>query len=249
VAEIALKGGVTTSDPRLDWVPRKDEASRGFGVVAKLEEQAKPQVRRSRSWKGGVVTDQGREGACVGHGYTGFLNAMTQQRRIAQATPYAFDLYHRIQHRDPWAGCSMGRRCPIQPSGEQYDGTSTLDGAKELKDRGEISEYRWAFGLEQVILALGNVGPVVLGIPWYDSMYDAPNGELKVSGSKVGGHCILARGVSVTKGYVILRNSWGPDWGLGGDARISFDDLGRLLADDGEAVVPIKVPTDRLKPA
>jgi hypothetical protein len=143
----------------------------------------------------------------------------------------------------------MGRRCPIQPSGEQYDGTSTLDGAKELKDRGEISEYRWAFGLEQVILALGNVGPVVLGIPWYDSMYDAPNGELKVSGSKVGGHCILARGVSVTKGYVILRNSWGPDWGLGGDARISFDDLGRLLADDGEAVVPIKVPTDRLKPA
>lgn len=238
-----LRDGRTVEDRRLDWIPRKDEASRGFGVVQRMEAQQKPQTPRSRSWRGGAVTDQGAEGACVGHGYTGFLNAMTQQRKLAEPVSYASELYHRIQHRDPWTGCALGPRCPVQPSPEQYDGTSTLDGAKELKDRGEISEYRWAFGLQQVILALGHVGPVVLGIPWYDSMYEAPGGEVTVAGSKVGGHCILARAVSLPRRTVTLRNSWGPDWGIGGDAVISWDDLERLLADDGEAVVPIKTPT------
>ena len=138
---------------------------------------------------------------------------------------YAFNLYRYCQTVDEWPG-------------EAYSGTSVLAGAKVLQARGYLKEYRWAFGLDDLVLAVGYRGPAVLGIPWYESMYSAPNGRVAVSGRQVGGHCILARGVNVREQWVLLRNSWGTRWGVGGDARISFDDLDRLLKEGGEACIP-----------
>jgi hypothetical protein len=80
----------------------------------------------------------------------------------------------------------------------------------------------------------------VLGINWHESMYrpDA-DGWIRRQGLVVGGHAILARGVNLPGRYVLLRDSWGTDYGLGGDCRINFDDLGALLAARGEACVPV----------
>lgn len=216
-----LKGGQVTLDSRLDRVQQFDDRSRDFPITATID-ATKP---RSYTWRGGPVTDQGREGACVGHGWTGELTARPVAVNVPNPDQYAFNLYRYCQTVDEWPG-------------EAYSGTSVLAGAKVLQARGYLKEYRWAFGLDDLVLAVGYRGPAVLGIPWYESMYSAPNGRVAVSGRQVGGHCILARGVNVREQWVLLRNSWGTRWGVGGDARISFDDLDRLLKEGGEACIP-----------
>lgn len=223
---LELKGGQITFDPRLDRVQQFDERSRNYPVMATIDTN-RP---RSYTWRGGPVTDQGREGACVGHGWTGEITARPVPITVPTPDSYAFQLYKRCQQIDQWPG-------------EAYSGTSVIAGAQELTARGLLKEYRWAFSLDELILAVGYRGPAVLGIPWYDSMYRADGGVVRVSGRQVGGHCILARGVSVKTQTVLLRNSWGPRWGNGGDARISFADLDRLLNEGGEACIP----TFRLK--
>jgi hypothetical protein len=135
-------------------------------------------------------------------------------------------IYKEAQKIDPWPG-------------ETYEGTSVLAGAKIATSLGHYKEYRWAFGLQDLILALGYKGPAVLGINWYSSMYSPVNGIVKISGSVVGGHAILANGVSIPKQQVRLHNSWGPGWGNNGEAFISFADLGRLLNEGGEACIPV----------
>jgi hypothetical protein len=131
---------------------------------------------------------------------------------------------------DPWPG-------------DSYEGTSVLAGIKALQSLypHAIPEYRWAFGIDDVIDTLGYFGPLVLGVPWYDGMYEPDqNGFIHAKGKVVGGHAILARGVSISRAAVLLHNSWGQAWGpLNGDCYISFDDLNKLLHEDGEACVPV----------
>lgn len=161
---------------------------------------------------------------------------------------FARKIYYRARQLDPWEG-------------EDYEGTSVLAGIKAVQEivnsKGKplIKEYRWAFGIQDVLRVLGYRGPVVLGIWWYDNMYDPDeNGFIHLAGTKVGGHAILANGVKIVKldptlpatwvnvnkveSYVRLHNSWGTGYGLGGDALISVNDLELLLMDDGEACVP-----------
>lgn len=222
---LQLKNGQTTEDHRLDRIEQFDERSRGYGIVPHLQSLGRTALR-SYTWMGGPVTDQGREGACVGHGWTSELTARPRPVTLVDPTAHAHQLYLEAQTRDEYPG-------------EAYSGTSVLAGAQILQDRGWMTEFRWAFGIDEVLLALGRQGPVVLGIPWYESMYTPSSGVVTVSGQKVGGHCILARGVNMRNRTVLLRNSWGSDWGVAGDARISVADLSTLLQDGGEACVPV----------
>lgn len=61
-----------------------------------------------------------------------------------------------------------------------------------------------------------------------------------MSGQVEGGHCVLVHGYSVKSDSYRIRNSWGPGWGVGGGALISRVDMVRLLADGGEACVPVR---------
>lgn len=188
-----------------------------------------------------VPLDQGREGACVGFAWA--QEALTTPVRvdlalIAANVPrngeaFASHVYREAQRIDEWEG-------------EDYEGTSVLAGAKIMKQMGLLREYRWANNVMDVALSLSNVGPVVLGIPWYSGMYTPHNGLLEVTGEVVGGHAILA--MAYRKPGVIfpseaafgLFNSWGPAWGLNGRAWIRQSSLARLLADQGEACVPTR---------
>jgi C1A family cysteine protease len=42
------------------------------------------------------------------------------------------------------------------------------------------------------------------------------------------------------------RNSWGPDYGTNGNGWIRYEDLRDLLADDGEACIPLQRSRVRL---
>lgn len=218
---ISLKGGQLTTDKRLDRVVQFDERSRSYPIRALVG--AAP--LRSKLWRCPIVLDQGREGACVGFAWT-HEKAGTPVSIQGLTTEMALATYRRARELDEWPG-------------EDYDGTSVIAGVLAGREQGYYGEFRWAFGMQDLILGLWK-GPAVLGIPWYDSMYEAPNGKVSISGDMVGGHAILCRGVNVPGRYFVLHNSWGPDWGINGDARISFEDMERLLHEQGEACIPVQ---------
>lgn len=211
-----------STDPRLGRLPEFDERSLNFPIRATL---AVTQLPRSYTWSCPLVLDQGSEGSCVGHAWAHEIAA----RPITwpSSSYLARLIYREAQKIDPWPG-------------EGYEGTSVLAGVKIAASLGHYKEYRWAFGLDDLILALGYKGPAVLGINWYQGFYTPDSaGRIWPTGSVVGGHAILANGVNMPKRLIRLHNSWGPGWGINGEAFISFDDLSRLLSEGGEACVPV----------
>lgn len=206
--------------PKLDRIVHFDERSRDYPIRTLLTADQP----RSYTWGCNAYLDQGSEGACVGFAWA-HENAARPVVRPSD-TYLAQSVYFAAKRVDQWRG-------------EDYDGTSVLAGAKAMVDRKLLREYRWAFGLQDVLLAVSRKGPAVLGINWYEGMWNTDAaGRLKVSGRIAGGHAILAIGVSVKNQTVTLHNSWGPRWGRGGRALISWDDLDRLLREDGEACIP-----------
>ncbi len=217
---------MTNTEPHpLGRLEEFDERSRAYPIRTLL---AGISIPRSYTWSCGVQLDQGNVGACVGFSWAAELAA----RPVvvpAISNDTGLSLYHSAQLIDEWAG-------------EAYEGTSVLAGAKVVQMAGLVDEYRWAFSFDDLILAIGYKGPAVLGINWFEGMDwpDAGTGIVHATGALRGGHAILANGVSIRNGLVRLHNSWGPWWGYKGDCFISFDDLRKLLAERGEACIPVR---------
>ena len=221
-----------TDTPRtFDWKPRHDPRSLAYTFA--------PPVKLApvtRLWKQGTVLDQGSEGACVGFGWTNMeLNGpfpRVPQYTTAQGESVALERYNEAKKIDEYPG-------------EDYSGTSVLAGAKVMQQAGVITSYYWATDIEGLQQAVQLHGPVVIGIPWYDNMYEAPGGRVTIGGTLVGGHCILVNGFSPScmfngkRGYGFRwRNSWGHTYGINGSAWIRKEDLAVLISQQGEMCVP-----------
>jgi hypothetical protein len=227
----------------LDRLVEFDEKSRLYLAVDGIEENP----FRSYTWACDQYNDQGHEGACVGFAWSHELSARPKVY-IADAS-VAAKIYYRARMIDQWEG-------------EDYDGTSVLAGIKATMEiagyNGQplYGEYRWAFGIQDVARTLGYRGPVVLGINWHYSMYTPDeNNFISPTGQAIGGHAILANGIKIVKlyadkpatwdnvdldkSYVRLHNSWGINYGDGGDCYITLRDLDSLLQADGEACIPV----------
>jgi hypothetical protein len=220
VGRNVTKRGVTR---RFDWKKSTHiEQNRRFTLGALdcySKNHHKERIKRFQP----LNLDQGTEGACTGFGMAHVLSS-TPRRVHGLTAGIAQGIYHQARREDEWEG-------------EDYDGSSVLAAIKAGKELGWYSEYRWAFGLDDVILAIGYRGPVVLGVNWYTGMMQ-PDRDwyLRVTGIVEGGHAILANQVNVRDRWVGLRNSWGGAC----NGRITFDDLDRLLHEQGEAVIPTK---------
>lgn len=172
--------------------------------------------------------DQGNTGTCVGHGWAHFIvnGPVTAQ----EADPFA--IYDHATTVDEWAG----------NEGDRSFGTSVRAGAKAVQalHPGRITEYRWAGSLGEIVTCLLEVGPVVVGTVWTESMSSpSPDGFIHPNGDVVGGHCYLLDGVSTGAKKLRILNSWG-QWGQRGGAWIEFEDMERLLSADGEACIAIE---------
>jgi len=220
---------------KLDRVVRFDEKSREFPIRELLSGGR----LSNKLWKCEHHLDQGREGACVGFAWAHELNAVPFKVRVMEST--ARTIYYAAQQWDQWAGT-------------EYDGTSVIAGAKTVHSLGHMPEYRWAFGIDDVLRTLSEHGPVVLGVNWYEGMFNTnEEGFIAPTGNLAGGHAILAKGVKfrirkkncfwweeLPEPIITLHNSWGTDWGVNGDAYITASDLATLLDQQGEACVPVK---------
>jgi hypothetical protein len=193
---------------------------------------AQPSLRTSRYWAGyRHWLDQGQTSQCVAFSWSHFL--------VDSPTPHALDLdpgtlYHEAQNVDEWPG-------------ENYEGTSVRAGAKVLQTEGRIGEYQWAFDLATVVYHLLEIGPVIVGTNWYENMFypvsiPGTNAyKISIGGSVVGGHAYKLDGINLNTGLVRMKNSWGQRWGYRRFARISLEDLERLISEDGEACRAVEI--------
>lgn len=219
---ITLKGGYTAKDSRLGRVPQFDERSKQYPIRTLVTQL----IPRSYTWSCLVNLDQAQTPDCVGFSWAQELAARPVV--IPSVTnAKGITLYKMAQQLDEWPG-------------EDYEGSSVLGGAKAVQQLGYMKEYRWAFGLDDLIMGVGHNGPAILGINWLEDMFSPdPTGLISVSGAVAGGHAILCNGVSITKKLFRLHNSWSSSWGANGDCFVTFDDMDKLLKDQGEACFPV----------
>ncbi|MFI0914236.1 hypothetical protein [Streptomyces abikoensis] len=199
------------------------------------------------------VLDQGALGSCTGNAAESLLGSDPLYDAIPAAMAarptgdadvderQAVALYAAATHLDGIHG--------------QYPPTDTgstgLAVARAAQKAGLISGYQHALNLDATLRAL-TATPVIVGVNWYEG-FDTPDntGLVRISGSVRGGHEFLLYGIDATARTVLARNSWGTGWGAAGCFSFSFDDLGRLLDEQGDATVfvpltspaPAPVPT------
>ncbi len=191
---------------------------------------AEASTRTYRYWNAsGWWGNQGDTPQCVAYAWTHWLEdgPVGQGGQAPVVQPSI--LYAEAQKVDEWPG-------------EDYDGTSVRGGAKAVKARGFISSYAWAGLFSDIREALLEVGPVVVGVNWYDAMFEPDEaGLIHIGGEVAGGHAFVLDGISVPHKLIRMKNSWGRAWGNNGFAYLTFPDVERLLHEDGEAALAVEV--------
>lgn len=232
MADIQLRGGHVTTDPRLDRLPEKDPRNRDHPVTATRPVETHRNVPRSYTWRCDFWLDQGSEGACTGFSRAQDLGARPRVRSVTNEM--AQQCYTLAKTLDEFPG-------------ENYEGSSVQGAAKAAQQLGWIEEYHWAFSLEDFILGLGWFGPAVVGINWYQGMFN-PDGDgfIHKTGNIAGGHAILIVGqklylhgdgpfgIDLDQSYVKYHNSWGQDWGVNGEAKQSLRDFDAIRQEQAE---------------
>jgi hypothetical protein len=188
-----------------------------------------------RYWPRGDLQDQGNVPHCVEYAGRGLLEASPARNQTEHI--YRGTIYQWCQDHDEWAG-------------DDYDGTSVHALMKWLKLNGYVKSYEWAETVEQVHAHIVTRGPAVLGTTWWQSMsYVDEFGYARIGGANYGGHAYFLRGrnrlakdpVTGVYGKSKLVNSWGEDYGEGGESWINDNDLQALIDDYGEIALPVEM--------
>jgi hypothetical protein len=175
----------------------------------------------------GPVLDQQSIGACTGFATAQALNTGPLYSGRVLGALDGYGLYAQATILDKWDGAWPG----------EDTGSSGLAAAKAAKRCGLVRGYRHAFGLRHALGAL-TIAPLIIGIPWYEAMFEADeDGFLEPAGEVAGGHEVAIVGLDVDAEHVVLLNSWGPGWGASGTAKLRWTALGRLLSEGGDATV------------
>lgn len=208
-------------------IPVRDDRDMLYSVAPMLMQV--PRIREKWWWDNGWWGNQRTTPHCVAYSWSHWMEdgPVIQDGIMGRRKP-VFDtekFYHVCQKLDDWPG-------------ENYAGTSVRAGAKVLQKVGIISEYRWAFNIDEIINTLLTIGPMVVGTQWTEKMqFPNRNGLIKYKGRKMGGHAYVLNGVNLDEEYFRIKNSWGKSWGDRGHGYIRFSDFEKLYNDDGEACV------------
>lgn len=214
----------------------QDVRDKNYGIGKLL--MSTPPIRTKFWWDEGWWGNQGTEPHCVAVSWSHWLEDGPVIQDTVQNRPKPLfnitDFYRACQRVDQWPG-------------EDYSGTSVRAGAKVLKDLGIVTEYRWAFTVDEIILTLLTFGPMVIGTKWYDKMqFPDRHGLIRPKGRALGGHAYILNGVDVDREYFRIKNSWGKQWGDYGHAYISFDDFERIFKDNGEACIASEIKVNEV---
>jgi hypothetical protein len=195
---------------------------------------------RKRAYRDGPLLDQGSKPHCVGFSSRGFLDGapMTMRQNIG---PSSLEIYKGAQERDEWPGTN-------------YDGTSVRGAMKYLLEIGHIGTYVWGQTIEEAIVWMnGGYGTCIVGTNWYAEMSDVDDkGFMREPApsltTPIGGHAWRWNWYDAKRGGILMRNSWGSDFGTaargGGRSGYAFlrkEFADRLLREDGEIASPTQI--------
>jgi hypothetical protein len=198
-----------------------------FESVYKKNSNIKTKYWNADVWWG----DQGRTPQCVGYAWCHWIEDGPIVHKGLHPLIAPNLIYESAQKLDEWPG-------------ENYKGTSVRAGAKFLKNKKLISSYFWTFDVNTLINTVLNVGPVVVGTNWYYNMFfPGLKGQIKIGGYLAGGHAYVINGVNLINKTFRIKNSWGRKWGDSGHAYISFNDMTRLIRENGEVCIAREIPT------
>lgn len=205
-----------------------------------------PVIQSVRHIRNIPILDQGNLRACTGfaaEGIAGIEPFYTAIPVTNPTDPSAHDI--TIDNSQAVALYSEATKLDKLPGSFPPDdtGSTGLAVAKAMRRSGLISGYQHVMTLNDMLAAL-QITPLLFGTNWYSS-FDMPdaNGLVRITPSAYvrGGHEICADEVDAVDHLVGFTNSWSESWGLNGRFYLSWTDLERLLAENGDVIVPAPV--------
>ena len=202
------------------------------------------------------VYDQGQLGSCTANATGGALQFTRDRMGLPDFMPSRLFIYYNTRATEGTVGSDSGGslRDAIKAVASQgacpetewpYDITRFAtqppagDYTDALTDRALRYESIDNTVLDDTRTSLASSIPVVLGFTVYESFESdavTASGVVPMPGADeqaLGGHAVLAVGYDQTTRRFLVRNSWGPDWGMAGYFTIPYDYLTNSdLADD-----------------
>ena len=191
------------------------------------------------------VRNQGTRGSCVA--FASVAVKEYQERKQRKSKPrYDFSeewVYRLVMHpgggaypRDAFKilldnGVCRDAYMPYEDNASDAEKLPFTPSAKALRNAKyyKASSYARLTSLEEMKQSLVINGPFLLGITWYEEWF-SPDETIKgypiirpPKGAEVGGHAICVVGYDEEIQAFKIRNSWGPEWGKGGYAWLSYD--------------------------
>ena len=199
------------------------------------------------------IIDQGFTGTCVGHMLKYELAFGPVIEVDMHEAPSAFELYRQCCLRDPW---------PENDNGDLDFGTSMNAAGRVLRDMGRIERWEHSENPDDVLKFIAGVnadgkhigGPVMVGVPWYEGMFDTDSlGYVHATGEIAGYHAILLPHYNVEKDELWFPQSWGYFFGpwdrergrQTGYGRMSGATLRTLFENGGEAIIAREIRASR----
>lgn len=209
---------------------------------------------KSVSWTRRIpILDQGNLGSCTGNAATGVLGTDSAGRTAtssvtitAAGAAASHGLFSAGVHTldEDFAVALYSLATILDGISGQYPpsdtGSTGVGVAKALQVLGLASGYTHAFSIAALNSAL-QTGPVLIGINWYNSMFDPKSDGQIVLDTKsglAGGHELELSAFDATTGEYEVDNSWAESWGLKGRGYFTPAAMTTLLSLQGDVTVP-----------
>lgn len=199
--------------------------------------------------------DQGQEGSCTGNALAGITQCLRRQEGLPDWVPSRNFIYYNerwlegtiksdsgamirdgIKSLNTWGVCDEKLWPYVQ---SRFTRKPTVTAYRAAAQHKAVKYARVLQTRSNFMATLAGGLPFVIGFTVYESFESdevAKTGivQLPQSGEQeVGGHAVCVIGYDVNSDRLLVRNSWGENWGQGGNFTIPFDYfLSKDLADD-----------------
>jgi C1A family cysteine protease len=235
------------------WIPDwPDQRDIRYGAVYAIPSSLPASVDLSRLCS--PIEDQGNLGSCTAHALTGALEFLENKDGLPVVQMSRLFLYYNERalentiDKDSGAmlrdgiktlasqGCCDEEKWPYDI--KKFTAKPTAVCYKDGLDH-QIISYQRIDTLGQMRACLAEGFPFVFGFTVYESFETqtvAQTGVVPMPGAKervLGGHAVLAVGYDDKTKRLLVRNSWGPAWGIKGYFTLPYDyAASRDLSDD-----------------
>ncbi|HET7487693.1 MAG TPA: C1 family peptidase [Acidimicrobiales bacterium] len=249
---------------RYGWIPDiPDARDHIFAIAPEMLASLPPSVDLRADMP--PVYDQGQLGSCTANAIGAAYQYMQRKQKLGDLMPSRLFVYYNERVMEHTVDSDAGAMIRDGIKSVAQAGVCSEDlwpyDIAQFKTRPSAECYKAALdhqaiayrrvvstSLHQIQGALAGGTPVVFGFSVYDAFESAEvakTGEVPLprGGTVLGGHAVLAVGYDDATQRFLVRNSWGPDWGLAGYCTMPYAYLtNSQLASDFWAIDTVEAP-------